>query len=132
MSNRVAIMVVIAALGVGSCRSDHAPMDTENQPAYGLVYGVVTAPNGVPVAGASVQMRENLMPAAVTSPTGQYRLSITTTSLFPLAQTVLFTIAAPPSAGVRDTTVRHTRISLYDRQPVSDSNAVSFVADARQ
>ena len=131
MPARVVAVAVFASL-CGACRGDIAPMSTENPPTYGLVYGIVTAPGGAPVSGASVQMRENLMQAAVTGATGHYRLSITTTSLFPVAQTVLFTIVAPPSAGVRDTTVRHTRITLSDRQPVSDSNAVSLVADARQ
>lgn len=132
MLPRVGARILTLLLSAGGCTGVELG-DTDAQlRSFGVIYGVVTGPDGTPVPGASVQMRENIRAAAVASLSGRYRLSVETHVLLPGQQTVLFSIVAPPGSAVRDSTERHARVTLHPAEPVTDSNAVSLVADQRR
>lgn len=132
MSNRVAsVLVFTLGLSLGCTSSDVTTTDAVLR-SFAVIYGVVSAPDGQPVAGATVQMRENVRAAAVTSTTGRFRLSVETHVLVPVPQTGLFVIVAPAGSSVRDTTERHARVALFEAEPVADSTYLSLVADQRR
>lgn len=132
MALRIAAAILTILSLAGGCTSVELGDPIVQIRSFGVIYGVITGPDGSPVPGARVQMRENIRDAAVASPTGRYRLSVETHVLLPGPQTALFIIVAPPGSAVRDTTERHARVTLYLAEPVADSNAVALVADQRR